>query len=278
MFDESTVDAVTEEVVEPQEVEEVIEGQEDESVTSEVADPKPIQSPDENAKYAAARRESERIAAEAQQRVAKLERDNTISRKYGTAYEVHSEDDIKAKFGDRGINTLEQFEQELQAEELRSAGLDPNLINNAVKNHPLFMQAEQWAEEMRQQKQEKFIKDSLDELHKEVPGTEHIKTVQDLDADPKSGEIASWIQRGYTIADAYYKVYKNDILSKSTKTAVQSTIANIQDKAKRGLVGAGDGGDNTTIEDLSDEGKKLANIFGIDPTSVAKHVKSHLKK
>lgn len=278
MFDESTVDAVTEEVVEPQEVEEVIEGQEDESVKSEVADPKPVQSPDENAKYAAARRESERIAAEAQARAAKLERDNQISRKYGTAYEVHSEEDIKAKFGDRGINTLDDLEKAIQEEELRNAGIDPNIINNAINNHPAVKQAEQYNQFLKQQQQQEFIKQAIDELHKEVPGTDHIKTVQDLDNDPKCGEIASWIQRGYTIADAYYKAYKNDILSKSTKTAVQSTIANIQDKAKRGLVGSGDGGDNTTIEDLSDEGKKLASVFGVNPANVAKHVKQHLKK
>lgn len=282
MDNESTVNAVSEEVVEPQETEVIetnTEGLENESENnSEVAEPKAKQDVEENAKYAAARREAERLATEAQHKAAKLERDNMVARKYSKDYEVYSEEDIKAKFGANGINTLEDLEREIQSQALREAGLDPNIINEAVSNHPAVKQAEQYAQYLKQQQQEKFINDSLEELRREIPGTEHIKTIQDLDADPKAGEIASWIQRGYTFADAYYKAYKNDILNRSTKTAVQSTIANLQDKAKRGIVNGNDGGGEDTTIELSDEGKRMASVFGTNPGNIAKYVKSQLKK
>jgi hypothetical protein len=240
---------------------------------------KPVQDNEENARYAAARRESERIAREAQEKAARLERDNMIARKYSKDYEVYSEEDIKARFGANGINTLEDFEREIQSQALREAGLDPDIINQAVKNHPAIKQAEQYNQYLEQQQKAEFIKSSIEELHKEVPGTEHIKTVQDLDADPKANEIVSWIQRGYTFADAYYKAYKNDIQNRSTKTAVQSTIANLQDKAKRGVVNGNDGGgEDATLDDLSPEGKRMSSVFGTNPSNIAKYVKSQLKK
>lgn len=283
MFDENTVNAVSEEVVEPQETEVVetkTEGLENESENnSEVAEPKAKQDVEENAKYAAARKDAERKMLESEQRAAKLERDNSIARKYGAEYGVYSDEDIKRQYGERGINNLEELEAAIQTEKYKEAGIDPNIINEIVSNHPAIKEATTYTENIKQQQQQENIKKSFDDLHKEFPGVfDHIKAVEDVVKDSKFAEIQQYINKGYELSDAYYKAYKNDVISKTKQSAQQSTIANIQDKAKRGIVSTNDGGEDNTPIDLSEEGKRMASVFGTNPGNIAKYVKSQLKK
>lgn len=242
----------------------------------EIADPAK-QSEEDNAKYAAARREAEKKAKEAEQKAAKLERDNTIARKYGAEYGVYSEADIKEKLG---YNTLEDLEKAIQDQQYRDAGIDPELIDSRINNHPVVKQAQTYVQQLEQQQRQERINQDINNLHKEFPGAfDHIKEEQDIYNDPKFNDVYQWLEKGYELSDAFYKVYKNDIVNKTTQTAVKSTIANIQDKAKRGVISSGDGGDELNLtEVLSKEDVEMANAFGVNPKNVAKYVKSQLKK
>jgi hypothetical protein len=231
------------------------------------------QSNEDNAKYAAARREAEKKAKEIEQRAAKLERDYSVAKKYGQEYGVFSEEDIRTNHN----MSLEEFETALQEQKYKDAGLDPDLINQVISNHPAVKQATEYTQQLEEQKRQAAIKQDIENLHKEFPGAfENIKQENDIYSDPKFSEIHQYLERGYDLADAFYKVYKNDISIKTTQSTIKSTIANIQDKARRSVVSS-DGGQEV-VPELSVEGKEMANAFGVSAKAVAQYVKNKLKK
>jgi hypothetical protein len=226
------------------------------------------QSDEDNAKYAAARREAEKKAKEAEQKASRLERDNLIARKYGQEYGVFSEEDIQKEHN----MSFEEFEKTIQEQRYRDAGIDPDLLNQAINNHPVVQKASEYTRQLEEQKRQDRIKQDIDNLHKEFPGTfDHIKAENDIYNDPKFSEVYTWLEKGYELSDAFYKVYRNDVVNKSTQTAVKSTIANIQDKAKRGIVN----NDNNVSQsyEMSSFGVEMAKRMGLDPSEVANVVK-----
>lgn len=129
-MDENTVDAVQENVVDSQssQVESISEN------NSEVAEP--IQSKDENAKYAVARREAEAAKAVAEERAAALERENSIAKKYGKEYGVFSDADIAREYGHLGINSLEDMDNYFEAQQ---KNVDPEVYSR-LKNAEIIAQ------------------------------------------------------------------------------------------------------------------------------------------
>lgn len=197
---------------------------------TEPADPVK-QNDDENSKYAAARREAERKAREAAQEASQLKRDNMIAKKYSKDYDVYSEADIKEKFGDRGINTLEELEAAIQEQQYREAGIDPELINQSINNHPIVKKASEYVQTLEQQRQEQQIKEDFERLHKEIPGTENIKTVEDLHKDAKWNDMWKYLEKGVSMPDAYYLTHKNEIVEQRIKASTQKQLNNINGKS-----------------------------------------------
>lgn len=245
------------------------------SDNSGAADQNNVQSDDENAKYAAARREGETKAKAAED---KRVRDIDIAKKYSKDYDVFCEEDIAEKYGDNGIKTLEDLENAILQESYKNAGIDPELINQAINNHPVVKQAGQYVNTLQEEKRQQQIKTDIEALHKEFPETSTIKTEEDLYKLPEWGEVLSYIQKGYDMPDAYYKVNKNKVAGTIAKNAVQRTIADIQDRSKRGVVNGGDAGnEDIDLPTLTKEGNDMANAFGNDPKAIAKYVKTKLK-
>jgi hypothetical protein len=81
-----------------------------------------------------------------------------------------------------------------------------------------------------------------------------------------------------TVAYNYLRGEKlEELLAKSSKKAEKRTIANIQDRAKRGVVKGSEGqGDNTA--GMTEKGKKFASFLGLDVKEVAKHVAKRRKE
>lgn len=242
---------------------------------SGTADQKPAQSQEDNAKFAAARREGEHLAKQAE---AKRQRDISIAKKYGKDYGVFCEEDIKDQYGKDGINTLEELENAILQQSYRDQGIDPDLINKAIESHPVVKQAGQYVNQLQEQQRQQQINEDLATLHKEFPETANIKTLDDLQALPEWQQIYSYIEKGYEMPDAFYKVNKNKVAGTIAKNAQQRTIADIQDRSRRGVVGTSDGGNgDIDLPELSEEGKRMASIFGNDPKNVAKYVKTQIK-
>jgi hypothetical protein len=144
-------------------------------VQSGTADQKPAQTPAENAAFADMRRRLEATETRAN----KIEKDHTVARKYGKEYEVYSEEDISAKFGEsHGIKTLEQFEaaieQEKQRQQYEKSGIDPKaiekLLEDKLSNNPVIKQTQDYFNKARINEEKAALKDKrfFKELEPEI--------------------------------------------------------------------------------------------------------------
>jgi len=225
-MDENTVNAVVEDVVTPQESEQV---NTEESVQSEVAntptEDKPVQSPDENARFADVRRKAEREA-----------QDRLISEMYGESHGIHTKADY-----DRAV--AEAKEAEL-LESLKAEETDPkDIYSELKKNDPDF-------QELQKIKSEHYINKQREELNADLSdlGIDLIiKTDDDLDKLPNADKVADYIRKGNTLSESYFLANKKEIVAKQLEKAQQDTIKKIQANGESTPGSLSDKGDTTQL-------------------------------
>lgn len=136
---------------------------------------------------------------------------------------------------------LQAVEQERQAQERQKyidQGINPDLINQLLENHPDI----QYARELKtKEEQEAKFSQEATELFSEFP---------DLNADDIPEEVFQLQEeKGLSLLDAYLRVnYKN-----MTKQAEQNTIRKLQTNAQLtpGALGNGNTEHNTSVKNMS---------------------------
>lgn len=204
----------------------------EEAQQPEVAEPeqKPKQDSETNKAFQKMRQE-----LEATQTL--MKRNAEIARKYGAEYGVFSEADIAAQYGNHGITTLEQFEQQLQFDAYREKGIDPDEIRAIVDNHPDLVAA-------RKMREDQLLVTSYQELQEEYP---------DLVKEPTDVGEEVWSKwnngkNGISLAEAYTLVNRKEILAKQQAAARQTVLNQTSSKAHLKPSGnVGTGGDTTQI-------------------------------
>lgn len=211
----NTVDAVTEEVVTLEETEqaEVVESVESEvatdTPTEEVVekDEKPVQSKEENSKFAEVRKKAEQAA-----------QDKLISEMYGESHGIHT----KAEY-DKAI--AKQKENEL-LERIRTDS-DPDTVKQELykeweKNDPRLQEYEKIKVESRTNEQ-------LTELNTELAnmGLDAIKSLDDISVLPSADTMIDMIQNGKTLAEAYFLANKADIIKAQAEKVKLETITKL---------------------------------------------------
>lgn len=229
---------------------------------SGAADQKHEQSQDDNARFAAARREAENRA-----KVIEEEREQDAK---DAGFDSYAQMQAAIR------QTKKEQQEAAKQERVDQYGYDPEeviekKVEERLQNDPVYRN-------IQEQQRQQSIKNDIELLHKEFPETATIKTEEDLYKLPEWGEVLSYIQKGYDMPDAYYKVNKNKVAGTIAKNAVQRTIADIQDRSRRGVVSGGDAGnEDIDLPTLTKEGADMANAFGNDPKAIAKYVKTKLK-
>ena len=199
---ESTVDAGTEELVTPQEPE-VVEESTD-SVPSEVAPEaeKPVQTPEENAKFKEVRT---RAAQEAQ--------DKLIAEMYGESHGIYTKADY-----DRAVK--EQKEAEM-LEKMKSEEVDPKEIYKALKESDPDYQ------ELKKIKAETYTQNQLRELNAELKELDldiEIKSIDEVAKLENAEKIIDHIKNGKTLSEAYFLANKSQLIKKEAEKVRQDTL------------------------------------------------------
>lgn len=206
------------------------------SKEQEPAEPvKNQQSAEENAKYAAARREAERerdaaiakmkaehdaeLDARLNEAVAALGLENPY-----TGKPVTNRAELEAYKQQHSEETRKQLQE--RAEE---AGLSEEEIQNLVRSHPDFQQAMAIVNEARAAKAEAErakAKSTLDAAMKEVHELDpSINSFEDLQMHESWSEVESYVRRGYTFAHAF-KVCNEDAIMQRKMAAFEQQIRN----------------------------------------------------
>ena len=216
MLNENTVNAVVEEVVTPQEPEqaEVVESAASEVATEtqpeEVTEPseKPVQSKEENSKYAEVRKKAEQAA-----------QDKLIDEMYGKSHDIHTKADYdKALKSQRETELLDKVKN----------GEDPETVKKEL--YEQWEKSDPRLQEYEKMRTETYTSKQLSELNadlKEV-GIDPVKSLDDVGSLPSADKVIALIKDGKTLSEAYFLANKKDIIQKQADKIQQDTIKKIQ--------------------------------------------------
>jgi len=232
--------------------------------------------PDQNAAFAEMRVKASAAERRAQEAETSRQRDVGIAKKYGAEYGVFSESDIAEKYGQSGIKTLADFESALQQQEAQKAGIDPNLINNLVSNHPTVQKANQFIEQMSQQQAQSMLNSEIAELAEEYPDLK-LKTLADVKNLPNAEAVLAKAQKGYTLLDAYVSVNREEIRNQAREQGAQQTIRNIGSKSHLGTEKSGNAPQGKEVE-ISPEKMRVWKSMGYSEAEARKREAKYLKK
>lgn len=204
----------------------------------------PKQTPEQNAAFAEMRRKAEAAERRATELETQRQRDIEVAKKYGQ-YGVYSDADVVEKYGkSHGLKTVAEFEAALQREEYQAKGIDPDMINKLIEDHPAIKQAKEYEKVQAKERQDRFLIDSYNELIKEFTD---IAKPEDVPADVwrlwRNGES------GISLKQAYVAVNYESIATKKAEAAKQAALNNIQGKEHVRGNGNGTEGDTTKIPD-----------------------------
>jgi len=186
-------------------------------------------------------------------------------------------DAIEQKQVQQQRDQFDQLKKQLR-DDAEASGIDPNILDQYLDNHPLLKQArevvsrsEQDQQKRQQEKSQQQLLQGWETLFRKYP-----QLADQVDAEKGSAtwltqEMQSRLQRGYDPVDAYELVHRDNILADERKRAEQSVIKN-QRLNKRSQVEKAGGAD---LEPGAPEELTSAfAMFGLDPKQANKYAKN----
>lgn len=166
---------------------------------------------DENARFAAARREAERKVNSMNQRVAERfgNYTNPITGKPITTLDEY----FDALDAQEHLNTRQQMQEK---------GVDPELIDRAIKNNPLMRQAENAIREMNLQRGNQELNRQIAEISTFYP---EVKTLEDITKMETFPAFDSYVKNGMGITEAF-KLANFDVLMQRGSAASKQAAIN----------------------------------------------------
>lgn len=197
-----------------------------------------VQTKEDDAKYAAARRKSEREIQE---------RDNEFAAKFG--HIINPETNMPIRSQKDYFEALAAQERVEAEQELVNSGINPQAIQAILKNTPEFRNMTQIQARMQAAEQEKARADGLEYVNREVRELSKldpkIKTAADLDGLEKIGDILSLCKDNkLTLTQAYKIAYETEIAARQLSKAKQEAINQVNGKSHLKQVGGLNEGTN----------------------------------
>lgn len=205
---------------------------------------------------------------------------NRLARQQG--FKDHSElldnlDRIEQEAAQQKLNDFEQLKASLR-EDAENAGIDPDLLDRYLDNHPLLQQAQ---EAVQRSQQEQEYRKQEEQQQRQLTGWQILfDKYPDLaeQVDAETG-AAAWmtpdmharLERGYDPIDAYELVHR-DVLTAQTRKQAEQAVIKAQRLNKRAQVETNPTG---SIEPQAPEELTSAfAMFGIDPKAAQKYAKN----
>lgn len=179
----------------------------------EVADPEPtVQTPDENARYAAARRQ-----AEAEQK--------RIDALYAQKYQGYTNPETGKPILSAMdyMEAVEAQERIAQARELQEKGVDPQMIHNMINSNPVVRQARQVIQAMETREANEKIAEDIREISKMNP---RIKTMEDLIRSENSVQVIDFARNHNMRLHEAYRFLNMDSIQNGQANAIRQGAIN----------------------------------------------------
>ena len=198
--------------------EEVVEENED------VSEPEPVQTAEDNAKFAAARRQAEEQLREYQHQKELL--DAEFAKRFeGYTNPITGQPVKTSKDYLEALDAQQRLETNRRLEE---NGIIPAIIENAINNNPVVMQAQEILR-MNQIEQAKIsMQNDITEISKLDAS---IKTIDDLGNKPYAQDLISYVNSGLSLIDAFKLANFESLINQKSEASKQAAINQAKGKA-----------------------------------------------
>lgn len=223
-------------------VESQTEVQETGANDSQVADVKPVQTPEQNSEFAKVRREAE---AKARERA----------------------DNFAKKYGYNSFEEMERADAEREAEEQRQQfreqnGFDPDAIKPLFEQ---FKESDPDFQELQAIRAEKNATKALSDLNRELEDAGLDLKLADLSETelrkiPNIDKVTEYVSGGHSLADAFFLANKKEIISGQVAKVQQETIKKINSNAESSpgsLSGGGEVNNNSVYSKSKSDFQKM---------------------
>lgn len=197
---------------------EVVEENED------VSEPEPVQTAEDNAKFAAARRQAEEQLREYQHQKELL--DAEFAKRFeGYTNPITGQPVKTSKDYLEALDAQQRLETNRRLEE---NGINPAIIENAINNNPVVMQAQEILR-MNQIEQAKIsMQNDITEISKLDAS---IKTIDDLGNKPYAQDLISYVNSGLSLIDAFKLANFESLINQKSEASKQAAINQAKGKA-----------------------------------------------
>lgn len=210
--------------------------------TPDVADPgmdegepdevQTVQTPDENALYADARRRAEAEANARFQRQ-QAEMDNRVASMFGNYTHPTTGQPIRTM--SEYLDAIEIQERNKVNQQMQEAGVDPSIIDRAVANSPLMRQAQFAIDQASNINAQRALDADFAEIMRLDPS---LNSVADIQALPNFPDMVAYCARtGASAVDAYKVMNFDRIMQAKTGAATQAAINSAKSKGHMANVG-----------------------------------------
>ena len=200
----------------------VEEGADVESASTDATAETEVQSAEDNAKYAAARRQAE---SEFKARIDKQNAD--IKRRFGQ---------YKNPITGKPVETLDDYLEALDAQQqkqsermLEEKGISPDVIQQMINNNPVVREAQYMKEQYEMETANAKLQEDIKAISKIDPS---IKTVEDLLNSENYNQVFNYVSNnGLTIVDAFKLANSSRLAEMQAAAAKQATINSAKSKS-----------------------------------------------
>lgn len=201
---------------------------------NEQAAAEPVQTPDQNAIYAAARRRAEAEAA----RRSQAEMDDFAREVFAGQTNPYTGQPIRSKAD------YDAYIGQYRAEQMQQAGISPEVLNQMIESNPAVQQAKQMTARLRQEDGERMLAEQVSEISKIDPD---IKGFADLVKKPNFAQFDAMVRQGYALVDAYKLANYDQLAQKRAAAAKQQTLNQVAGKGHLSVTRGTNGGEDVVI-------------------------------
>ena len=199
-----------------------------------------VQSADDNARFAAARRRAEaqfneRIAAERQ-----AAKDEVIRQMYEGQLDPYTHKPINSEAD------LQAYQQAYQRDQMQQAGIDPSMLDQMIANNPTVRQAQEVLDRVQMEEGERQMNEAIKEISRLDPS---ITDVAALANHPNVAAFNEYVNRGYSLVDAFRLANFDTLTGKKAAAAKQQAMNNVNGKSHLTTTAAGESGDDVHVPD-----------------------------
>ena len=218
---------------------------ENEQQTAEAA-PEGVQSAEDNARFAAARRRAEAQFNQRIQQERQAAKDEMVRQMYEGQLDPYTNKPITSEADWQAYQQAYQREQEqLTRNQMQQAGIDPDILDRMIENNPKVKRAEQLTAQFEAAEGERQMNEAIKEISHLDPS---ITDVAALANHPNAPVFNEYVNRGYSLVDAFRLANFDQLTGKKAAAAKQQAMNNVNGKSHLTTTAGNAGGDDIVID------------------------------